>query len=74
MSTSPVPSPTPGSPLSAKPILEASKQRSDEIIQRTRQKHSHAVVYAIVENQRGVLHRIQYHEHCNWTNDSSRSG
>jgi acetolactate synthase-1/3 small subunit len=58
MSTSPVPSPTPGSPLSAKPILEASKQRSDEIIQRTRQKHSHAVVYAIVENQRGVLHRV----------------
>jgi acetolactate synthase-1/3 small subunit len=58
MSTSPVPSPTPGSPLSAKPILEASKQRSDEIIQRTRQKHSHTVVYAIVENQRGVLHRV----------------
>ena len=58
MSSSPVSSPTSEFAISAKPILEASKARSDEIIQKTRQKHSHAIVYAIVENQRGVLHRI----------------
>jgi acetolactate synthase-1/3 small subunit len=45
-------------PLSAKSILEASKAKSDEIFHRTRQRHSHAIVYAIVENQRGVLHRV----------------
>jgi acetolactate synthase I/III small subunit len=58
MSASPVSSPSAESPMSANPILEASKARSDEIIQKTRQKHSHAIVYAIVENQRGVLHRV----------------
>lgn len=57
--SSSTPSSTPQSPLStAKPILEASKSRSDEVLQKTRQKHSHAIVYAIVENQRGVLHRV----------------
>jgi acetolactate synthase I/III small subunit len=59
MSTSPVSSPTSAEgPLSAKPILEASKAGSDEIIHKIRQRHSHAIVYAIVENQRGVLHRV----------------
>jgi acetolactate synthase-1/3 small subunit len=58
VSASPVSSPTPEGPISAKPILEASKARSDEVIQKTRQRHSHAIVYAVVENQRGVLHRV----------------
>lgn len=58
MSASPTSSSAQQSPLSAKPILEASKAKSDEILQKTRQKHSHAIVYAIVENQRGVLHRV----------------
>jgi len=58
MSTSPASSSTSQTPLTAKPILEASKARADEILQKTRQKHSHAIVYAIVENQKGVLHRV----------------
>ena len=51
-------SPTSPSQIPAKPILEASKAGSDEIIQKARQKQSHEIVYAIVENQRGVLHRV----------------
>jgi acetolactate synthase I/III small subunit len=58
MSASSPTSSTPQSPMPANPILEASKAGSDEIIQKARQKHSHAIVYAIVENQRGVLHRV----------------
>jgi acetolactate synthase I/III small subunit len=58
MSSFPAPSSSPQSPLSAIPILEASNAKSDEVLHKTRQKHSHAIVYAIVENHRGVLHRI----------------
>jgi acetolactate synthase-1/3 small subunit len=57
-SSSPTSSAGTQSALSAPPILEASKARSDEVLQKSRQKHSHAIVYAIVENQRGVLHRV----------------
>jgi acetolactate synthase I/III small subunit len=52
------PSSTSQGPSSAKPILEASQAKSDEVLQKTRQKHTHAIVYAIVENHRGVLHRV----------------
>jgi acetolactate synthase-1/3 small subunit len=50
-----------GQPLLPKPVLEPTKAVSgDEEIVHTkiRKRHSHAIVYAIVENQRGVLHRI----------------
>ncbi len=46
------------SATSADPIAVAAQAGSDEIILAARHKEVDKIVYAIVENQRGVLHRI----------------
>ena len=48
----------PPSAASADPISVAAQAGSDEIILAARHKEADKIVYAIVENQRGVLHRI----------------
>ncbi len=46
------------SAASADPIAVAAQAGSDEIILAARHREADKIVYAIVENQRGVLHRI----------------
>ena len=46
------------SAASTEPIITAARAGSDEIILSSQHKETHQMVYAIVENQRGVLHRI----------------
>ena len=46
------------SAASTEPIIAAARAGSDEIILSQQHKETHQMVYAIVENQRGVLHRI----------------
>jgi acetolactate synthase-1/3 small subunit len=43
---------------SADPIVAAAQAGSDEIILSARHREADKMIYAIVENQRGVLHRI----------------
>lgn len=43
---------------SADPIIAAAQAGSDEIILSARHREADKMIYAIVENQRGVLHRI----------------
>ena len=46
------------SAASTEPLITAARAGSDEIILSSQHKETHQMVYAIVENQRGVLHRI----------------